>query len=78
MALSVVAGVAALSLTLGEPIGLLLAGILALVLHLYIIHREEPELRRRFGALYTSYCERVPRWMPRLLPRAAGRLTGRS
>jgi protein-S-isoprenylcysteine O-methyltransferase Ste14 len=31
---------------------------------------EEPELRERFGAHYEAYCERVPRWLPRLRRRA--------
>lgn len=26
---------------------------------------EEPDLQRRFGAEYTDYCRRVPRWWPR-------------
>jgi len=31
-----------------------------------VIHVEEPELRRRFGDAFDGYCERVPRWIPRL------------
>lgn len=31
---------------------------------------EEPELRKRFGASYDEYCRLVPRWVPRILPRA--------
>ena len=31
-----------------------------------VVRVEEPELRERFGAAYESYCERVPRWVPRL------------
>ena len=27
---------------------------------------EEPQLRRRYGQNYTDYCQRVPRWIPRL------------
>jgi protein-S-isoprenylcysteine O-methyltransferase Ste14 len=27
---------------------------------------EEPLLRKRFGRSYDDYCERVPRWVPRL------------
>lgn len=31
-----------------------------------VVRVEEPELRERFGAAYESYCERVPRWVPRI------------
>ncbi len=31
-----------------------------------VVRVEEPELRERFGAAYESYCQRVPRWIPRL------------
>ena len=31
-----------------------------------VVRVEEPELRERFGAVYESYCQRVPRWIPRL------------
>lgn len=34
--------------------------------HAYVVRVEEPALRRRFGAAYDAYCERVPRWLPRL------------
>jgi protein-S-isoprenylcysteine O-methyltransferase Ste14 len=66
MALSVVAGIAGLSLALGSAAGLGIAALVALALHLYITQREEPELSRRFGESYVSYCERVPRWLPRV------------
>jgi protein-S-isoprenylcysteine O-methyltransferase Ste14 len=33
--------------------------------HLYIIFYEEPNLRRKFGAAYEEYLQRVPRWIPR-------------
>jgi protein-S-isoprenylcysteine O-methyltransferase Ste14 len=32
--------------------------------HVAVVRFEEPELRRRFGAKYAEYCERVPRWLP--------------
>lgn len=32
----------------------------------YVPLVEEPALRRRFGATYDLYCQRVPRWLPRL------------
>jgi protein-S-isoprenylcysteine O-methyltransferase Ste14 len=31
-----------------------------------VVRAEEPALRERFGAAYESYCQRVPRWVPRL------------
>lgn len=33
--------------------------------HVYVVAREEKLLRRRFGADYDAYCERVGRWLPR-------------
>ena len=36
--------------------------------HLAVIRVEEPALRSRFGASYSAYCQRVPRWFPRLAP----------
>jgi protein-S-isoprenylcysteine O-methyltransferase Ste14 len=35
-------------------------------LHVLVVVLEEPRLRRRFGRSYAVYCERVPRWLPRL------------
>ena len=34
--------------------------------HLAVIRVEEPALRSQFGASYSAYCQRVPRWLPRL------------
>lgn len=39
------------------------------VIDRYVIAREEAYLRRRFGADYEAYIERVPRWLGRLSPR---------
>ena len=41
-----------------------------LFFHIFIIAYEEPTLRQSFGAEYESYCGNVPRWLPRLTPRA--------
>ena len=38
--------------------------------HWVVVRVEEPELCKPFGAAYESYCERVPRWVPRLGPSA--------
>jgi protein-S-isoprenylcysteine O-methyltransferase Ste14 len=39
--------------------------------HLFVMFIEEPSLRRRFGAPYEAYTQRVPRWIgfPRLRKR---------
>jgi protein-S-isoprenylcysteine O-methyltransferase Ste14 len=34
----------------------------------YIPAFEEPQLRHRFGAAYSDYCQHVPRFLPRLRP----------
>jgi protein-S-isoprenylcysteine O-methyltransferase Ste14 len=33
--------------------------------HLFVTLYEEPALRKKFGAAYKEYCQRVPRWLPR-------------
>ncbi len=52
----------------GHILLLIYAVINGVILHLYVILREEPVLRQRFGEEYTSYTESVPRWIPRLTP----------
>ena len=34
----------------------------------FVIFYEEPNLKKRFGAAYEEYCQRVPRWIPRIKP----------
>lgn len=41
------------------------AAIFWMVFHAYVVWREEPLLRRRFGSSYEAYCRTVPRWLPR-------------
>ncbi|MHA1984074.1 MAG: methyltransferase family protein [Candidatus Hodarchaeales archaeon] len=41
---------------------------LFVVVHLYFVFLEEPELFKRFGDNYTVYKKNVPRWIPRLKP----------
>jgi protein-S-isoprenylcysteine O-methyltransferase Ste14 len=44
---------------------LMLAAIgLGSVAHWWVVHVEEPELRRRFGPAYEAYLRHVPRWIP--------------
>ena len=33
--------------------------------HAWVVGREEPRLRARFGRAYEEYLHRVPRWLPR-------------
>ena len=35
-----------------------------LLFHLFVLLYEEPRLRATFGAEYTEFCARVPRWIP--------------
>jgi protein-S-isoprenylcysteine O-methyltransferase Ste14 len=42
------------------------AALMTLYAQWVVVRVEEPELRRRFGQAYESYCQRVPRWIPRL------------
>ena len=39
--------------------------VVAVLVHLWVVRREEPMLRGRFGAAYADYCARVPRWFPK-------------
>ena len=34
--------------------------------HLFVTFYEEPTLKRKFGASYEDYLQRVPRWIPRI------------
>jgi protein-S-isoprenylcysteine O-methyltransferase Ste14 len=34
--------------------------------NVFVLAAEEPLLRHKFGAEYVEYCQRVPRWLPRL------------
>jgi len=45
----------------------LLAYIFAvfLAVHLFVMLYEEPTLRKKFGAAYEEYLQKVPRWIPR-------------
>jgi protein-S-isoprenylcysteine O-methyltransferase Ste14 len=43
----------------------LYAVALASALQLVVVIHEEEAMRRRFGALYSDYCNLVPRWWPR-------------
>ena len=49
------------------------AGIVFLIVNVFVLSYEEPVLRRKFGASYEAYCRRVNRWLPNLPQRDAQR-----
>ncbi len=56
------------ALPFGQARLLVYAGVVFAAFHLNVLLYEEPNLRRRFGASYETYCLRVGRWWPRLTP----------
>lgn len=66
--------VGGLLILLGETIffeswGILLWMLLAAFsFHLFVVHYEEPTLRKKFGHGYDEYLRSVPRWLPRFRP----------
>ena len=44
---------------------LLFSLVFLLLLHLFVVLFEEPDLKRRFGTAYEDYCKATPRWIPR-------------
>lgn len=45
---------------------LVYAAIVFLAFHTFVTYYEEPTLKRKFGASYENYLNKVPRWIPRL------------
>lgn len=41
---------------------LIYAAIIFLTFNTFVAYYEEPTLRKKFGAAYDDYCQRVPRW----------------
>ena len=72
MYVGVLSLIAAQALYFASPGTLLYATLLFLAFHSFVIVYEEPTLARTFGATYQRYLESVPRWIPRLPPRAGG------
>lgn len=46
----------------------LTGGSFSVIASIWIKCFEEPDLEQRFGKDYITYCEHVPRWIPRLTP----------
>ena len=42
--------------------------IVFLTVHLFVTLYEEPTLKKKFGASYEDYLQKVPRWIPRIKP----------
>jgi protein-S-isoprenylcysteine O-methyltransferase Ste14 len=56
---------AGLALATSRPgVGVLAVGAAA-ASHFWVVRREEPRLRARFGDAYRAYLRNVPRWLPR-------------
>src|SRR5215470_6538170 len=68
--IAVVAVIFGQALLFGDLRLLWYGALLWLFFHTWVVAIEEPGLRESFGAEYESYCANVPRWLPRLTPRA--------
>ncbi len=44
---------------------LIYAAVISLAFHTFVTLYEEPNLKKRFGATYEDYLQRVPRWIPK-------------
>jgi protein-S-isoprenylcysteine O-methyltransferase Ste14 len=53
-------------LTYGNIILLLWLFAMTRILYLIVSNYEEPQLERRFGSKWQTYCKKVPPWIPRL------------
>ena len=56
------------TLLFGQAGLLVYAGVVFAAFHLNVLLYEEPQLRRRFGGSYVTYCLHVGRWWPRRTP----------
>jgi protein-S-isoprenylcysteine O-methyltransferase Ste14 len=68
MYVGVVSAIVGQGVVLSSPIVLGYAGIVFLTVATFVQVYEEPTLSSTYGAEYSAYCRRVPRWIPRLTP----------
>lgn len=64
--LGVVTTVAGIAVLAGSPAVAGYTVVLAVVYHGIVVLVEEPKLEGTFGDTYRSYCDEVPRWLPRV------------
>jgi protein-S-isoprenylcysteine O-methyltransferase Ste14 len=70
MYLAVLAAIVGQAVLLARPVLLIYAAAVGLAFMAFVHWYEEPTLRRRYGASYDEYRDRVPGWLPRW-PRTA-------
>jgi protein-S-isoprenylcysteine O-methyltransferase Ste14 len=68
MYVAVLATILGQGLSLGQPVLLWYAFLVAVTMAAFTRYYEEPTLQRRFGARYDAYRRHVPAWIPRLRP----------
>jgi protein-S-isoprenylcysteine O-methyltransferase Ste14 len=66
MYLAVVATIVGQALLLARPVLLVYAAIAFATIAAFTRWYEEPTLAQRFGPQYEAYCNKVPRWLPRV------------
>src|SRR5512132_4047507 len=68
MYLALEAAIVGQALLFGQPVLLLYAAGVAVLVVTFVRHYEQPTLARTFGAEYEEYRRNVPAWWPRLRP----------
>jgi protein-S-isoprenylcysteine O-methyltransferase Ste14 len=66
MYVGVLALIVGQALLLGREVLFVWSVVAAILFQLFVVFHEEPELRKRFGAEYEAYRQRVGRWLPRI------------
>ena len=66
MYLGVLTGIAGQAILFQSRALVAYGAVLALGFHLFVTRYEEPALRKKYGAEYDAFCQRVPRWIPRI------------